>query len=345
MILHHAEATSGTFDQGFFDRCVSLFLGFQSGHLGGDMYQHHVGMKSNIPMSGVVTWEHHMAHSTFPKLYTKIVRSHLNDIAQIVRPGTQIVEYGPGAMTDAIYLIEAIKSTQYIPVDISVGILEQAQQLLSLVGDTCDVDPQIADFFAYDNRFPINRSALGVFLGLTINNIPGSVPDSEPRTQLITALRNLTSPFVCGGHFLVATDANQDGDRNQELYNEEWHRLFGVNFLYRIAAEIPTQGFDPDGFVYHPVWHAHCSLLAHTIRATIDQEFILDPAGDAIMVHVKKGDVFHYNNSFKYRPEFFEACAQAVGLEIVKKWEDHGSVQLYLFSVPETDLRGEITPF
>lgn len=340
MILHHTAAHSGAFDQDFLDRCVNLFLGFQSGHLGGDMYQHHSGMKGNIPMSGVVTWEHHMVHSTFPKLYKKIVRSYLNDIAQIVKPATPIVEYGPGAMTDAVYLIEAIRSTQYIPVDISAGILGQAQQLLSLVGDTCRVDPVIADFFAYDNHFPVSQPALGVFLGLTINNIPGSVPDTEPSLQLIAALRNLTRPLVCGGHFLVATDANQDGVRNRELYNEEWHRLFGVNFLYRIAAEIPTQGFDPDGFEYHPVWYPQCSLLAHTIRATVDQDFILDPEGKAVEVHVKEGDVFHYNNSFKYRPAFFEACAQAVGLGLVKKWEDHGSVQLYLFSVPETDVRG-----
>jgi uncharacterized SAM-dependent methyltransferase len=340
MILHHASAPSRAFDQDFFDRCVSLFLGFQSGHLGGDMYQHHSGMKGNTPMSGTLTWEKHAAHSTFPEVSQRIVRSSIDGIARIIKHGTPLVEYGPGAMSDAALLIKSLGSRCYIPVDISSGIIEHVRELSVLIGDQCDVTPVNMDFFSPGNKLPIDFPVVGALLGSTISNMPGAVPDSEPSTQLIMALRNLTSPLVCGGHFLVATDANQDGVRNQELYNEEWHRRFGVNFLYRIAAEIPTQGFDPDGFEYHPVWYPHCSLLAHTIRATADQEFILDPEGDAIVVQVKKGDVFHYNNSFKYRPAFFEACAQAVGLEIVKKWEDHGSVQLYLFSVPAPGTHG-----
>jgi uncharacterized SAM-dependent methyltransferase len=133
-------------------------------------------------------------------------------------------------------------------------------------------------------------------------------------------------------------DCNQNGDEVKRLYNEPWHRVFGINFLYRIAAEIPTCGFDPDGFEYHPVWHEHCKLLAHTVRATQDQRFTMGNGPSQIEVAVRKGDVFHYNNSFKYRPELFETSAAQAGFEVVEKWQDAGSIRLYLFRIPPLQL-------
>jgi uncharacterized SAM-dependent methyltransferase len=99
-----------------------------------------------------------------------------------------------------------------------------------------------------------------------------------------------------------------------------------------MQAELPMDGFNPDYFEYLPIWHQHCSLLAHTVRATRDQDFVMGEHGE-IKVFIKAGDVFHYNNSFKYRPVFFEECANQAGLSMVKKWEDGNGMLLYLFEV------------
>ena len=111
-----------------------------------------------------------------------------------------------------------------------------------------------------------------------------------------------------------------------------------MNHLYRMAEELPMHNFDPNGFEYHPVWHDNCSLLAHTVIATKKQSFEMGEQRE-ILVSVKEGDVYHYNNSFKYRPDFFEDCAEDAGLEVIESWQGEGTIRLYLFHVPPRDAR------
>lgn len=123
------------------------------------------------------------------------------------------------------------------------------------------------------------------------------------------------------------------GARNRDFYSEPWHQLFSVNHLYRMAAELPMHGFDPDGFECNPVWYPQCSLVAHTVRATRDQNFAMGSNGE-IKIPVRKGDVFHCDNSFKYRPAFFEDCVRQIGLGVIKRWSDENGLFLYLLHVP-----------
>jgi uncharacterized SAM-dependent methyltransferase len=135
-----------------------------------------------------------------------------------------------------------------------------------------------------------------------------------------------------GGYLLVSMDCNLDGELNKKLYNEPRHKLFGVNHLFRMAEELPLVGFDPYGFEYLPVWHKHCGLLAHTVCATKDQSFDMGKDGE-IHVSIKHGEIFHYNNSFKYRSDFFESCAEKAKLRIVRQWQGKSTIKLYLFHV------------
>lgn len=318
-------------NSGFFGRCADLWLGLDTGHMGADMYQEHTGMRDGRSMSGVATWNDHAEHGTLPAMNRIALQARVGDVARIIRKGTPIVEYGPTDLT--MRLIEAVKSRTYVMVDSSAALLAFDRSRVERV-EGCSVSSFVLDFFAEDNPAVIERPALGVFLGFTINNLPGPVPRAEPGDQLTRAFRSLLRTLPCGGNFLVAVDCNQNGEDVRRLYKEPWHCAFGVNFLYRIAAEFPTRGFDPEGFEYHPVWHEECRLLAHTVRAVKDQSFSMGEGPARIDVAVRKGDVFHYNNSFKYRPELFESCATQAELEIVECWEDVGSVRLYLFRIP-----------
>lgn len=58
-----------------------------------------------------------------------------------------------------------------------------------------------------------------------------------------------------------------------------------------------------------------------------------------VLVSVKEGDIFHYNNSFKYNPGLFEDCAQDAGLDVIACWEGLGDVRLYLFHVSPIEAR------
>lgn len=319
------------YDEDFINRCIGLWLQLESGHMGADMYQHHAGTRGIEPMSGVLTWDVHARNGTIPRIEKSAFTSRIQDIAACIDQGLPTIAYGPVAAIPQ--LLKSMDSSLYVPVDSSPGIIEQDKRGTPLAKG-CEIKPAVLDFFADDNPALVDQPALGVLLGLTIDNIPGPVPKFEPEYELVRAFRNLIRPMPHGGYFLVSTDANQDGNSVKRLYNEKWHRLFGVNFLYRMQAELPTKGFNPNYFEYFPVWYEHCNLLAHAVRATRSQNFAIGSGTGVIGVTVKEGDIFHYNNSFKYRPEFFEACAAKAGLKPVKKWEDDSSIKLYLFQVP-----------
>ncbi|MDD3183042.1 MAG: L-histidine N(alpha)-methyltransferase [Alphaproteobacteria bacterium] len=305
------------------------------------MYQHHKGTKDGQPMSGVFTWDQHAKHGTIPAYNEEVFQTYLPKAAQHIGKGIPVVEFGPGSMSDAKAVINAVESHEYIPVDCSLEVIKSAHKL-SMELPECTVSPAVIDFFSKNNRPLIDRPALGVFLGGTVANIPGPVPNTRPHHELINTFRNLTKAIPAGGYLVVSVDVCEDKDRNIALYNEHWHRLFGVNHIYRMAEELPMNNFDPDGFEYLPVWHEDCSLLAHTVVATKSQNFEMGNDGE-ILVSVKKGDIFHYNNSFKYRPDFFEDCAEDAGLEVIQSWQGVGTIRLYLFHVPPRDARNSFS--
>jgi len=344
-MLRYHEIIRPVANDSFFEQTVDLWLGFSSGHMGPHMYQHHNGVRGEQPMSGVLTWEKHAELGTIPTQSRKIFAEKINDVSGAIDEKLPIVEFGPGSMEDANLLINSIESKEYIPVDCSLGILHQAHTLAASVND-CAIRPAVVDFFSEDNCSLVEDPAIGVLLGLTIDNIPGPVPKGLPQRELINAFRNLIKSIPAGGYLLVSTDICQDGEQNKELYNEPWHKLFGVNHIYRMSEELPMANFDPEGFEYFPVWHEHCSLLAHTVRATKDQTFGMGESGE-IIVSVKAGDIFHYNNSFKYRPEFFEQCAEMAGLRLIEKWQGESTISLYLFSFDSQtgDYTRHVAPF
>ena len=326
----------------FYDRCTSLFLGFESGHMGSDMYHHHDSMRSSFDaqgrrrdelMSGTYTWDQHAKFGTVPQLSRQAFRNSIEAIGAAAY-GLPLIEYGPGSIDDAGLLLKALNSKLYLPVDLSHGIIAKAAAFGAGLKN-CQVRPKIMNFFADRNAPLLHEPALAVLLGLTITNIPGPVPKAAPATALVKSFTNLAQPIShSGGYLLISTHDEQHGIRNQALYDEVWHRNFGVNFLYRMQAELPVSGFNPDYFEYKPVWHPQCSLLAHTVRATRDQAFFL--GDDATHIVVKAGDQFHYNNSFKYETAFFETCAARAGLQIAQKWRDEHGMMMYLFAVPGT---------
>jgi len=331
-MLNYHSVIHPTITDSFFDQSVDLWLGLSSGHMGPHMYQHHNGMRGGQSMSGITTWNEHAQNGSIPKQSRAAFISNIHKISAYTGQNLPIVEFGPGSMEDAKLILHFLKSKEYIPVDFDLEIIKRSRSFASNLR-FCSVMPAVVDFFS-DNTCPlIDKPALAVLLGLTINNIAGAVPQAEPRHELIRSLKNLTKAMPAGGYLLISTDVCQDGEQNKNRYNEPWHKDFGVNHLFRMEAEIPMFGFDPNGFEYCPIWHDHCSLIAHTVRATRNQVFEMG-SDAAVTVSVKRGDTFHYNNSFKYRPEFFEECAKAANLEIIRRWKGHHSMSLYLFYVP-----------
>ena len=331
-IVHYHEIIRPIFSQSFYTKMVDLWQGHAAGHIGSDMYQHHVGQRAGRSMSGVSTWVEYERKGTLPQRNKHLFAAVTKTLHAYVKRDMPLVEFGPGGMEDALYLVRATLASEYIPVDCSLELLGQAKGFANKVR-TCPVRPAIIDFLSDNNCALVDVPALSALLGGTIANIPGPVPAQRPRDGLVRVFQNLMRSTPRGGYFLVSTDVCQDGNETKSYYNEEWHRAFGVNHLYRMAEECPVENFDPSGFVYEPVWHEQCSLLAHTVRATKDQDFVMGEA-NKVNVSVKKGNSFHCNSSYRFSPKFFESCASEAGLDVEHVWQEDGTIRMYLFRVP-----------
>lgn len=318
--------------RGFYEKMSDLWQRRAFGHIGPDMYQHHAGRRGQESMSGVGTWAAYEKRGTLPRTGKRLFLEAIHDVAAEVERRGPVVEFGPGSMEDAQTLINATQTQEYIPVDCSLENIRNARRLVPFT-KKCVIKPAIVDFFSEDNCALVDRPALGVLLGLTIGNLSGPVPSAPPQAALVRALNNVVRALPCGGHLLVSVDVCQDGAANVARYNEPWHRTFSVNHLYRLAQEFPTQGFHPAGFEYEPLWHEQSGLLSHNIRVTEDQEFKMG-ANATDIVRLKRGDLFHCDNSYKFHPDFFAACVDQAGMEIVSVWGKENAIQLYLLGVP-----------
>lgn len=329
--------------QSFYEQTKALWLMQEAGHMGPQMYHHHEGTKNSQPVSGILTWDEYAKHGTLPKMNEEIFLSSVEELVRYVDKELPVIEFGPGSMNDAKCLIQILGSNRYIPVDCNNSVVNLAKNFAK-AHNNCLVTPITQDFFSEENSFTMLRPAIGVLLGMTIGNVAGSVPKFEPSVKLVRTFKNLTKCLYAGGYLLVSTDICNDGEQNIYRYSDSWHKIFGVNHLYRMAEELPMTGFDPDGFEYLPQWFDHCSLLAHCVVANKNQSFQMG-TNNQTHFDVHKGDVFHYNNSYKYRPEFFENCAKEAGLEVINTWQGRGTIRLYLFRVTPAHKNKDVSDY
>lgn len=337
--INYHEIIRPIFSQSFFEKMLDLWQGRAAGHLGAEMYQDHAGQREGSSMSGVSTWVDYEKNGTLPKRNKALFAAVMDDLSRYIEPNLPVIEFGPGGMKDALRLLQSSQASEYIPVDCSLALLGQAREFANRKGQ-CPVRPAIIDFFSDDNCSLVDGPALSVLLGGTIANIPGPIPRQKPHAGLVRVMKNLMRAVPHGGHFLVSTDVSQDDEETKAYYSELEHANFGVNHLYRMAAELPVEGFDPDGFIYEPVWHPHCQLLAHTIRATKRQKFVMGTEG-MNHISVNEGDVFHCNSSYRFDSSFFETCAYEAGLDIEHVWQEQGTIRMYLFKVPDLEMAND----
>lgn len=324
------EIVRPTIQASFLSDTANWWSRRMSGHMGPQMYSNHAAVYEGTPLSGVTTWDQHARLGTLPNSSKKATLQPLSEIQSLCDKDLPLVEFGPGSMEDARALIRTVGFSEYIPVDCSPDVIRQAREF-EKTATSCLIKPAVVNFFSEDNCALVENPAFSALLGLTINNIPGPVPEELPLDKLVSTLRNLVKSLPHGGFLYLSTDTSQDMERNVRVYSEPQHMLFGVNHLHRMAHELPMNGFNPFAFEYVPVWHKKCSLLAHCVRATETQTFSV---GEDVSVTVHKGDVFHYNNSFKFPPDFFESCVKLAGLSIIRKWRGPDDIYAYLLDVP-----------
>jgi L-histidine N-alpha-methyltransferase len=222
---------------------------------------------------------------------TALMEQCRGDIADRVGPGAAVIEFGAGSATKTPLLLEAIKPSAYVPIDISGDYLRSSADVLQSQFPSLDVIPIEADF-TLEMALPAaigDATRLGFFPGSTIGNF---VPRSS-----VNLLRHMRKILEQGAKLLIGFDRIKSADILIPAYNDAAGvtAAFNLNLLHRINREL--HGDIPvDAFVHDVRWNDSEARIEMHLRCIHDVRFSV--AGADFSMH--DGESIHTENSHKY---------------------------------------------
>jgi dimethylhistidine N-methyltransferase len=241
----------------------------------------------------------------------ELLQRHAAEIADLVGPAVDLVEFGAGATRKVRMLLAALESpARFVPVDISGEHLLGAVDLLRADHPGLIVEPLVADFTA-DMDLP---AAIGPRVGF----FPGSsIGNFEP--ALAQRLLQHFDRLLDGGWLLIGVDLVKDPQRLHAAYNDAAGvtAAFNLNLWVRANREANADFVIADwmhsAFYNPPLKRIEMHLVSRARqRVTI---------GDQV-IEFSEGDSVHTENSYKYSVEGFRQLAREAGWQPTMAWTD-----------------------
>ena len=241
-----------------------------------------------------------------------LTRASIGAIARFARRGCALIEYGSGESMKSRLLIEALRPSAYVPVDISGEALRSAAGKLRRRFPWLSIHAVHGDF-TRPLKIPMGAAARRVvyFPGSTICNLT-----PQEAHAFLRMTRGQVGPR---GAMLIGVDLQKDANVLHAAYNDTKGvtAAFNLNLLARInrelGADFQLRRFRHYAF-YNPTLgriEMHLVSLARQAVNVGDHRFAFE-AGESI----------HTENSYKYSVEGFRALARSAGFKGEKVWLD-----------------------
>jgi dimethylhistidine N-methyltransferase len=254
-----------------------------------------------------------LAPEYYPTRVETALLGHIaDDIAELVLPGSVLIEFGSGASDKTAIVLDATpRITAYVPIEISREALEKAMQRLERRYPLLRLAPVLGDF---TGKLTLPESvhempAVGFFPGSTIGNFD----PLEMELFLASARAMLGSQSV----LLVGADMLKDVPTLQAAYDDAGGvtARFNKNLLVRINRELGGN-FDLDAFAHAARWNAELLRMEMHLVSLRDQQ--VNVAGASFTF--REGETLHTENSHKFSSASFAALAERSGWQIAHQW-------------------------
>jgi dimethylhistidine N-methyltransferase len=242
-----------------------------------------------------------------------LLSRHAGEIAALIGPGREIVEFGAGSLTKVRILLDALEQpAAYTPLDISGDYLGAVVHALAHDYPALALRPIVADFtrpLVIPALAGIARRA-GFFPGGTIGNFR---PDAA--VQLLRRMR----ASLNGGGLLVGVDLVKHPARLHAAYNDSAGitAAFNKNLLGRANRELGAD-FDLDAFAHYAPYNS----AAHRIEM-----YLVSLKRQSVRIGQRRfdfaqGETIHTEDSHKYTIEAFRELAAHAGFAPRAVWTD-----------------------
>jgi dimethylhistidine N-methyltransferase len=165
-----------------------------------------------------------------------IMRECIDDLAKLLGPDTELVEFGSGASVKTRILIERVRPSLYMPVDIAEVALREAAGGLAGLFPWLNVSGLVADF--------AQPLALPEFVGLPVRRrvvyFPGSTIGNFTPDEALAFLRRVHGILGAGGVLVIGVDTKKSKKVLDAAYDDARGVTaeFNLNLLRRINREL-----------------------------------------------------------------------------------------------------------
>ena len=244
-----------------------------------------------------------------------IMRADVHDMARLLGPNCQLIEYGAGSGRKTRVLIEATKPGAYVAVDISRTALRQCATELAAAYPAVRVLAVCADY-ARPLELPLRVDDAA---SRRVIYFPGSTIGNFTRADALQFLRQARALAGSSGAMLVGVDLKKDPVRLHAAYNDAQGvtAAFNLNLLARINRELDGN-FDLAAFEHHAFYDADAGRIEMHLRSLCAQTVKI--AGRSFAFH--QNETIHTENSCKYSIAEFQQLAGEAGFTPQHHWCD-----------------------
>jgi L-histidine N-alpha-methyltransferase len=223
-----------------------------------------------------------------------------------------LVELGAGYSRKTQLLLEHVRPSLFVPLDVSEPPLQDAALRIARDHPHVAVRGIVADF--EDELAPLPGAGgdrMVAFLGSTIGNLP-----PEPRREFLCRVHRATAP---GDLFLLGADLVKDVDRLIRAYDDSAGvtAAFNKNLLHVLSRELDVD-LDPDDFDHVAVWNDVEERIEMRLRA----RRALSVPLLGLEWRLAAGEEILTETSAKFRVEGVRRELAEAGFRPVRTWTD-----------------------
>lgn len=236
-----------------------------------------------------------------------------DEITALAGPESLLVELGSGASQKIRLLLDALRPSGYLGIDISRDFLLDSTRRLAADYPWLEVHAVWADF---SQRMVMPEGVAG---RRTVAFFPGSsIGNFEPAAAeaFLGGLRQLLPP---DSGLLIGVDLIKDREVLEAAYNDGAGITaeFNLNLLQRMRSELGAQ-LDITGFRHLAFYNEEAARVEMHLVSQRQQEIIVGET----RFEFAPMERLHTENSCKYSVEGFQALAQRAGYTPKAVWTD-----------------------
>ncbi|MCG8058735.1 MAG: L-histidine N(alpha)-methyltransferase [Candidatus Thiodiazotropha endolucinida] len=260
-----------------------------------------------------------------PTVERRMLSSLAEEIANLTGTGRVLIEPGAGNAAKVRLLLDALRPSAFVPMDISFDYLKSSARALAVEYPWLPIHAACVDF---THSLPIPREVPN---GHRLLFFPGSSLGNFSPSEAGGFLRLVHDTVGSGGMMLIGVDTKKSERVLNAAYNDAAGLTadFNLNLLQRMQQELDTD-IDPEVFEHLAFYNDEEGRIEMHLVSTEEQTLRLN----GHRFEFKKGETLHTENSYKYSPTEFINLVTENGFNEVRHWvDDDGLFAVYLVAV------------